>query len=142
MQINEIMTSAPITVRETASIGQAWGVLQELDVRHLPVVNADRELVGIVSDRDFATPPAPPLTAELLGNQSASPDAAVSTIMTGAPISVEPDDDLGDAIDLMVENKVGAIPVVGPEGQVVGIVSYLDVLRSLRAEMEPAEDQV
>jgi acetoin utilization protein AcuB len=132
MRINEIMTASPVTIRETTSIGQAWDQLRALEIRHLPVVNADGELVGIVSDRDFVTPPVPPLMVELLGSPAASLDAPVSTIMTGAPIAVEPDDDVDDAIDLMLENKLGAVPVVGPDGEVAGIVSYLDVLRGLR----------
>ena len=128
--IDEIMTTAPVVVRESASIGEAWDLLRTLDIRHLPVVNSDRELVGILSDRDFVTPPAPPLMSELIGNRTASLDAPVSSIMTGAPISIDRDDDVRDAMELMVEHKIGAVPVVGPEGQVVGIVSYLDVLRA------------
>ena len=132
MRIEEIMTASPVTARETTTVGQAWDTLRTLDIRHLPVVNADGELVGIVSDRDFATPPAPPLMAELLGSPAGSLDAPVSAVMTGEPISVEPDDELDDAMDLMVENKLAAIPVVDPEGAVVGIVSYIDIIRALR----------
>jgi acetoin utilization protein AcuB len=124
------MTAAPVVVREDASIGEAWDLLCTLDIRHLPVVNVDRELVGIVSDRDFTTPPAPPAMVELLGSRTASLDAPVGSIMTGAPISAERDDDVRKVMELMVDNKLGAIPVVGPEGDVVGIVSYLDVLRA------------
>ena len=132
MQIEDIMTASPVTVRDSTTIGQAWEVLRTLDIRHLPVVNGEGELVGIVSDRDFASPPAPPLMTELLGTPAQSLDAPVSTIMTGEPISVEYGDEVEDALDLMVENKVGAVPVVGPEGEVVGIVSYLDILRAMR----------
>lgn len=132
MQVDDIMTRSPRTVGTGTTIGEAWDVLRALEVRHLPVVNDDRELVGILSDRDFASSPAPPFIAELLGNATPSLDAPVSTLMTGAPLTVEPDDDVADAIDLMVENKVGALPVIGREGEVLGIVSYLDILRSLR----------
>src|SRR5512144_2436104 len=55
--IDDIMTGSPIVVRDDASIGEAWDLLRGLDIRHLPVVNADRELVGIVSDRDFTASP-------------------------------------------------------------------------------------
>jgi acetoin utilization protein AcuB len=124
------MTASPVVVRENASIGEAWDVLRTLDIRHLPVVNAEHELVGIVSDRDFTTPPAAPAVARLLGNQAPALDAPVGSIMTGAPISIERDDDVREAMELMVDNKIGAIPVVGPDGDVVGIVSYLDLLRA------------
>jgi CBS domain-containing protein len=110
MRIEEIMTASPVTVRETTTVGQAWDALRSLDIRHLPVVNADGELVGIVSDRDFTTPPGPPLMAELLG--------------TGAGSLAAP---------------VGAIPVVDAEGAVVGIVSYLDIIRAMRGRPALAE---
>ncbi len=128
--VEDIMTASPVVVREDASIGEAWDVLRGLDIRHLPVVNADRELVGIVSDRDFTTPPTPPALATLLGNRAPSLTAPIASIMTGAPIWVEQADDVREAMELMVDNKVGALPVVGPEGDVIGIVSYLDVLRA------------
>jgi len=132
MLVNEIMTVPAVTITTRTSTGEAWETLRALDVRHLPVVNEDRELVGIVSDRDFSVPPVPPLVAELLESPRPPMEAPVTAIMTGDPISVEPDDDLEDVVDLMIENKVGAVPVVDPEGHVAGIVSYLDILRSVR----------
>ena len=62
--------------------------------------------------------------------------------MTAEPISVDCADEVEDAIDVMIENKLGAVPVVGLEGEVVGIVSYLDILRAMRegsgiAEVSP-----
>ena len=131
MQVNEIMTSNPRTIDLNTTIGQAWDDLRELDVRHLPVVDG-KDLVGIVSDRDFATLPSPPLVRQLLGSAELSLDAPVSTIMTGAPVSVSTDDDVDVAVDLMLDKKVGALPVLSADGVVVGVVSYVDVLRSLR----------
>jgi acetoin utilization protein AcuB len=55
---------------------------------------------------------------------------AVGDIMTTEPLSIAPDDDLKDAVEMLIEQKFGAIPVVdGAEG-LVGIVSYVDVLRN------------
>jgi len=131
MQVNEVMTPAPTVVRESTSVGEAWEMLRSLDVRHLPVVNEDRELVGILSDRDLREPPPPPLMTELLGVQPTPLEAPVATVMSASPISVDEEDDLDDVVDIMLENKIGAVPVVDPDGKVVGIVSYLDVLRTL-----------
>lgn len=131
MQVHEIMTTSPLSIGLRTSVGEAWETLRTLDVRHLPVINEERELVGIVSERDFAVAPVPPLMSELVGATALSLRAPVSTIMTGDPLCVEQDAEVGEVIDLMVDNKVGAIPVVTPEGKVIGIVSYLDVLRKL-----------
>ena len=50
-------------------------------------------------------------------------------------VSVGPDDPLSDVVELMLEHRVGAVPVVGPEGRLVGIVSYIDVLRHLAGDL-------
>ncbi len=135
MQVNEIMTPRPRTVSTRATVGEAWEALRELHVRHLPVVNEDREIVGILSDRDFGHMPEPPLMNELLGEHMPRLEDRVTTTMTSSPLSVDRDTDVKEVVDLMIDNKIGAVPVVDPEGHVVGIVSYLDVLRALTSEL-------
>jgi acetoin utilization protein AcuB len=136
MIVQELMTTRPVSVSAETPISQAWEMLRDLDVRHLPVVNQDRELVGILSDRDLAVAPLPPLETELLGPDRLRLEQPVSTIMTADVLAVEAEDDVREAIEVMVENKVGAVPVVDPERHVVGIISYLDVLRSLGPSLE------
>ena len=128
-------TTSPVSIDTRTTVSEAWDALQALEVRHLPVINEDRELVGIVSDRDFGTAPSPRLMTELLGESEPSPRSPVTTIMTAEPLAVEQDAEVDEVIDLMLENKVGAIPVVTPENQVIGIVSYLDILRKLGAQL-------
>ena len=138
MQIDEIMLRAPRTITSGTTIGEAWDVLGTLELRHLPVTNENRELIGIVSDGEFSAWPTPLFVTERLENQAGPRDAPVSTIMTGAPISVEPDDCVEDVYQLMHEIKAGALPVLGPDDEVVGIVSYLDILRSLPEGARPS----
>jgi CBS domain-containing protein len=132
VQIDAIMTRRPRTITSSTTVGEAWDVLSTLELRHLPVTNADCELVGVVSDSDFWTRPAPALLTGAPDHRPAPRDALVSTIMTGVPISVEPDDSVDDVVDLMIETKTGALTVLGPYDNVVGVVSYIDILRSLR----------
>jgi acetoin utilization protein AcuB len=107
--------------------------MREADIRHVPVVQAGA-IVGMVSDRDLASlDVARALTtdgADALRRRLATP---VVTIMSSDVIFVEMEDDLDEVIELMLEHKVGAIPVVrSAAGDVVGIVSYIDVLREIR----------
>lgn len=133
MAINHIMTCNPVVVRETTSVARAWELLRDLDVRHVPVVNADGELTGMLSDRDFGRPPAPGLLNDLVGAPSSHLTEPVSTIMSTAPVAVAADVDLEDVVDVMLEHRVGAVPVVDARAKVIGILSYVDVLRTLRA---------
>ncbi len=128
----ELMTPDPRTIGVNAPIGEVYDVLRELDVRHLPVVNDDGDLVGIVSDRDLA------------GREVASlPSSAarVADVMSGGVIAVDPETDIHDVIERMLENRIGAIPVVNGESKVVGIISYVDVLRSFDRVVEGAVEE-
>ena len=130
MNASEVMTENPRTVRMDDTILDAIEVLQSMEVRHAPVVDEQGDLVGMLSDRDLR-----PLAVELLGGGEVSETAVlrgarpISSIMSGGVISVEPDTELEEVIDLMLEHRIGAIPVVDGEGAVVGIVSYVDILR-------------
>lgn len=137
MLVEEVMTRKPYVAFVRDSIRSVLAKLAEADVRHLPVTESG-ELVGIVSDRDLreVVPSAldvverPSESARLLARP-------VSELMSTDVVSVSPGDDVVDAIDLMIEHRVGAVPVV-QEGStlLVGIVSYVDALRAARAILE------
>lgn len=131
MKIEEIMTSNPERVHADDSVSEAINKLFEIDVRHLPVVNRSDELVGMLSDRDLRTHI---LTGRMEyegpGEISEEDNVAVSDIMQGDVISLGTDASISDAIALMIDQKIGAIPVIDPiDGNLLGIVSYIDVLR-------------
>lgn len=137
MLAEDIMTRDPLSVSDTTPIAEAFAVLTESEVRHLPVLR-DEELVGIVSDRDFRG-----LGLSLVNDVQSFDDLrrrmrrGVSELMSGSVISVDADTPLSDVIDLFVEEKVGAIPVVEPgTAHLVGIISVLDVLRASREGFE------
>ncbi len=131
----ELMTERPATLPETAKVWEAVRLIQTLDVRHVPIVNDDGELVGMLSDRDLRALSVPHVVEdEYVGELRAAQEASVSTLMNGDVISVEPEADVSEIIDLMLEHKIGAVPVTEPDGTLVGIVSYIDVLRELAPE--------
>lgn len=133
MKARDVMTPNPIAVTPEATLAEVWDLMREADIRHVPVVQAG-VLVGMVSDRDLASlDVARVLTtdgADALRRALATP---VVTVMSSDVIFVEMEDDLDDVIELMLEHKVGAIPVVRSDTRdVMGIVSYIDVLRGVQ----------
>jgi len=129
----ELMTVNPVTAAPEATIAEVWDLMREGDIRHIPVVQ-DGALVGMVSDRDLAHLNVARLLtaegAEGLRRELATP---VVDVMSSDVISVEPETDLADVVDLLIENKVGALPVIRPDTrEIEGIVSYIDVLRALQ----------
>jgi len=128
MKVVDLMTIDPLTVTTEETVSKADELMAENNIRQIPVVNG-RELVGIVTDRDIRAF----LSEALVGEPEARERAlktAVGNIMTAEPLSIAPDDDLEDAVELLIEQKFGAIPVVDEAEGLVGIVSYVDVLRN------------
>jgi CBS domain-containing membrane protein len=135
MLVRDVMTRDPLTARTDTSVYDAMQTLESEQIRHLPVVE-DGELKGIVSDRDLSRFSHAGLLEE--------PDAArrrlrapIGNVMTSDPVHVAPDDDIDEAIDLMLENRIGALPVCEEvDGRLVGIVSYVDLLRAMRGKIQ------
>ncbi len=134
MKVVELMTNDPVTVTAGETIGNAEALMAENNIRQIPVVNG-HELVGIVTDRDVRAF----LSDALLTKSDARARALkteVGDIMTTEPMFVGPDDDLKDAVEMLIEQKFGAIPVVDEAEGLVGIVSYVDVLRNYLDRLE------
>lgn len=131
MIVADAMTPDPITANASASIRSVIRKLFELDARHLPILD-DRQVVGMVSDRDLREVTSRLLAEEVtdLGRILSAP---VAEIMSADVVSVDPETDLAEAADLMIERRVGALPVLAPgTDNLVGIISYVDVLRAAR----------
>jgi len=132
LRARDLMTEAPATVRPTSTVRSAVEILQALDVRHLPVVNEDGELVGMISDRDLRALSIPTLVGdEYVGDLRTALEASVSSIMSTGVISVEAESAVAEIVDLLLDNRIGAVPVTDEEGVLIGIVSYVDILRRL-----------
>jgi len=130
MRIQEVMTICPIIVEPNESIGSARAKLREADWRHLPVVDRG-VLVGMISDRDIPVFDAE--SAMLLESRYALIQP-VSSIMSRDLVLGHPESELTSAIDLMIEHKIGALPIVALDNRtLLGIVSYVDLLRAARS---------
>jgi acetoin utilization protein AcuB len=135
----DVMTEDPATISMTATVGEAVRTLQSLDIRHLPVLDEEGALVGMLSDRDLRGLSFPEMIGEeYMGAVQTALDAPVSSVMSSDVVAVEVEDDVSLIIELMLDRKIGAVPVVDSEDMLVGIVSYVDLLRQL-LPAEPAE---
>jgi CBS domain-containing protein len=129
--VDALMTPDPIVIDTDAALGEAAGALVQASVRHLPVVDTQGKLVGVLSDRDLRR-----LLGETLENWSDAPagvlDQLVEEVMTLEPVSVRSGAKLREALDALLREGVGALPVLDDKDRPIGILSYLDVLRWLQ----------
>ncbi len=137
MIARDIMTEDPYTVGPDDSVRTAINLQLENDIRHVPVVDEDNKLVGMLSDRDLRDATLPVWTGFEHPDQAREAlDASVSDIMQADIISCSAEDELADVIDQIIDHKIGALPVIDDEsGRLVGIISYIDVLRAVRDDM-------
>ena len=132
MFVIERMATDLITVEPELSIFEAKELMGEKNIRHLPVVDKQGKLLGIVSDRDMrdampSTLLKKPDYEVTLGKIGGYP---VSDIMTAKPLSIYPYYTLQDTLLVMQKKKVGALPVVDEEGYLKGILSTRDLLKA------------
>ena len=133
MLVRDVMSSNPIVVDADASLGEAFDILQSNSIRHLPVVKGGA-LVGMVSDRDLRSLMPRIVDENTLDEMKARYDAPISSVMATDVETLHGEQDLNESIDVMLELKVGALPVIDPSTKkVLGILSYVDILRALRS---------
>ena len=123
-RIQSLMSTALVTVQDTDSIAAAETAMKLASVRHVPVVDAKQNLIGILSVRDV-------LEALARGKKQ----VRVGEYMTRNVVTVTPDTPVHTAIDLLLEHEFGSLPVVGADGHLVGIVTETDLVRRARAAL-------
>lgn len=141
--IRDVMTKKPITIDPQAPLGTAAAVMREREIRHLPVVDADGRLVGMLSDTDLRSAVLAPALVEFLspaaqrrlrGIGETLDNLRVRDAMTWDVVSIPPDAPLAQAAALMFDRRLGSLAVLD-KGQLVGIVTERDILRALAATL-------
>lgn len=127
MKVADVMTENPLTVGPQDTIRDVEDILDGHNFRQLPVVRGT-ELLGIITDRDIRSFIGGRVF-ESLEDRDRAMNTTVETVMTTKPVTLSPEDELRDAVELLIEEKIGGIPVVNGEEGLVGIVTHVDLLR-------------
>jgi acetoin utilization protein AcuB len=134
--VQEWMRTDVITINPELRVERAWELMARQRIRHLPVVK-NGLLVGIITERDlkrtiFSSLPTPPTRQGVKPQPSGTPgDLPVEAIMTKEVYTVKPTDSLLIAVLRMVDEKIGALPVVDEAGKLLGILTETDLLKVL-----------
>lgn len=124
----EQLMSAPARVLPaTASAGEGWRLMQAHRFHHLPLVDAEQRLVGIVSDRDLLRAGIAASGGEAVARRP------LSELMTARVVLAAPEAEVRAVAEVMVAQHIGAVPVVDAEHRVLGLVSRADILQALVA---------
>ena len=132
MFVHKSMTHKVISVRPETSVIEARDLMQEHRIRHLPVVEDDDILVGIITDRDVRSmlPAAFYAKSDTHLEVGDFSGITVSEAMTPNPRTVSPEDTIEDVLLQIQSMRVGAFPVVDRQGRLQGLISVRDLLRA------------
>jgi CBS domain-containing protein len=122
-QIRDLMTVLPRTVKLGDSIVDAAKVMRGEDAGIAPIVEGDR-LVGVITDRDIAI--------RVVAAGRDPHETKVEEIASTTLVTIDPEQDLDEALRLMAEHEVRRLPVVEEDGRLVGIVGQAEVARHAR----------
>ncbi|HFQ94943.1 MAG TPA: CBS domain-containing protein [Anaerolineae bacterium] len=130
----DVMTSPAVTIRWDATVLEASALMEERNIRRLPVVDEENVLIGIISDGDVRealsiynlTNPYAPDQDEIL--------LAVDEIMSAPVHAVGPEEHLRQVIRLMLDHKIGGVPVVDAQHHPVGVITESDIFRLILRE--------
>ena len=133
------MSSPAIVAPATTSLPQARTQMREQRIRRLPVVDADRRLVGIVTEGDInrvSDSPATDVRDYNLYHRVG--DLPICDIMTRAVVTVAPDTSILEVAQLLLEHRIGGVPVV-EDGEVLGVLTESDLFRLIVARESQGE---
>ena len=139
--VRDWMSPHPITVDPKTTLPEAHRLMKESHIRRLPVVEPKHgELVGIITLGDIReASPSDATSLSIFELNYLLAKLTVDKIMTREPVTISPNAIIRDAAKLMLQHKIGGLPVV-EHGKLVGIITESDIFRVLaqEPELEPA----
>jgi acetoin utilization protein AcuB len=121
MRVESYMSNAPITIRGDTIYWEAFDIMREKDLHHIPVVNEDNAVVGILTRRDL----------QIAAQHFKEAPVEVSDVMHSPVVTISPGELLSDAAKQMIDNRIGGLPVLDANDQVIGILTETDLHRAL-----------
>jgi acetoin utilization protein AcuB len=127
MLVKDRMTIEPVTVTSDTAFPEAFRLIREKRIRHLPVVDEKGKLIGVVARTDLLhASPSPATTLSVFEMNFLLANLHVQKVMSTPPITVSENAPLEEAARVMVQNKIGCLPVMR-DGELAGLITETDI---------------
>jgi acetoin utilization protein AcuB len=131
MLVRERMTRNPVLCAPDLPVTEAFDLMKKERIRRMPVIDKNGKLVGIVSDKDLLrVSPSPATTLSAFEIPYLLSKVKVGDVMTKKVITINEDTPIEDAARIMVDNKIGGLPVVTDGAVVAGIITETDIFKT------------
>ena len=129
-RVQDWMSATVITVKLETSLPEAHQIMVSDEIRRLPVVDEDGRLCGIVTLGDMRAAQPSPATSLNIGERNyLLSNLTVERIMTANPLTIHPQQAMGEAAQIMLDKRVSGLPVVDENGRICGIITESDIFR-------------
>jgi len=133
MKVKDLMRTNVVSLRVGDTLGVAEDIMSMGRIRHLPVVDEENCLVGILSQRDlFRASVSSVLGFDRSKEHEWMGRIRVRDIMTKQVVTVDPEAGVSEAVDKFVSEKFGCLPVTDKQGKLIGLLTETDCLRCFR----------
>ncbi|MEP9409974.1 MAG: CBS domain-containing protein [Candidatus Brocadia sp.] len=128
MLVRDIMKTQLVTLNADSKLGFANDIMYLGRIRHLPVVKGEN-IVGILTQRDLYRASLTSILTNWKENKEFLDSIRVSEVMTKNVITISPDATVEEAAQIMIDKKVGGLPVVKDKNKLIGLITETDVLQ-------------
>lgn len=126
--VSKWMSKEPVTVSLETSLPEAHQIMLNNKIRRLPVTNEDGEILGIITLGDVrGALPSPATSLSIWEMNYLLSSLKVDAVMTKEPVTIHPEQTIGEAARLMLENRISGLPVVDETGCICGIITESDI---------------
>jgi acetoin utilization protein AcuB len=136
IKVSSYMSPTVISIPPTMGIREAFFKMKENSIRHLPIIDKNNTLVGIISDRELRRPNWVDEAQDISHVYYLDNSMLVSDVMITNVHVVHTYDTLNKAVSLLLDNHIGAAPVLDKTGNIVGMLSAIDLLRALKDSID------
>ena len=131
-KVSHYMSPQVVSIPPTMGIREAFFKMKENSIRHLPIIDENNKLVGIISDRELRRPNWVDEAKDISHVYYLDNSMLVSDVMITRVYVLHTYDTLNKAIALLQDNHIGAAPVLDKRENLVGMLSAIDLLRALQ----------
>jgi acetoin utilization protein AcuB len=136
IKVSNYMSPRVLSIPPTMGIREAFFKMKEHAIRHLPIVDENNTLIGIISDRELRRPNWVDEAQDISHVYYLDNSMLVSDVMITNVHVVHTYDTLSKAVSLLLDNHIGAAPVLDKTGTLVGMLSSIDLLRALKDSID------
>lgn len=131
-EVADVMTGKVVTLSPHHTFNDAANLMNDRHFRHCVIVDGQRKIVGVISDRDIL---------RALARNPNSRSKSLEQIMTRSPVTVKRATPIVEAVSKIVAKRINCLPVVEEDGTVCGIVTSTDLLKSYQQLLEMVRKQ-